>query len=153
MSEPKTAPLTPARLEEAEQVIAKATPGPWRIADYKSGEHDHENAIVGPERQARHPDDYNAGVPELVAIRGDAGDAHGVFMCQQDADNAEFIALSRTLLPDLLAVVRGLLALGPEIDREIREVDAEELPPSCACNECRYIALLRQVRALIEGGA
>lgn len=54
-------------------------------------------------------------------------------------------------LPDLLPVVRGLLALGPEIDARLAEHKAALLPSPMMAKA--LADLLRQVRSLIEGGA
>ena len=76
-------PLTPAELDAAEKLCEEATPGPWRI--FKSG----------------------SGLE--IASKWGTEDWRGI--CQRlhaDDHNAAFINASRTLLPRMIAQVRGL---------------------------------------------
>jgi hypothetical protein len=120
-------PLTVARLAEAEQVIAKATPGPWLVhrpqKHYYILNHDGRYVLESHQYGVRTPYD------------------------------AEFIALSRTLLPDLLALVQGLVRLRPEIRKQIAEL--ERLHVVWGFEGAPFDAelrLLRQFEALIPKG-
>lgn len=141
-------PLTVARLAEAEQVIAKATPGPWNAAGdvvwrevqgstpvccnkpHWSGDPRDEPECCG---QPDYPPDQ-----EMVAKLGEPADA-------------AFIALSRTLLPDLLALVQALGTLGPEIRRVIHRT-ASVYEGERTQQESAALDVLRQVQALIPKG-
>lgn len=93
-------PMTPERLDEIEERANAATPGPWFLDDERP---------LTPCVWTGYDEALGAEVAEYLTSRGyiRPGDDYPRG-CNHPAENMEFIAASRTDVPDLVAEVRRL---------------------------------------------